>query len=183
MQDADVTHAMTEAPAEHSGGFPPFDQTTFPSQIFWLVVTFAFLFVVLWRMAGPRIQGAIALRRDAINKDLDEAARQRDEAEAAGAAYQTALSNARSRARELAEENRKRIVGEIEAAKAKADAEAQIGHGGGRTTHCRQARRSPCPYRQGRKRSGGGHRDAPDWRNGFAGRSRSCAARQQQRLS
>jgi F-type H+-transporting ATPase subunit b len=126
MQDAETTHATTEVPAEHGkANFPPFDQTTFASQIFWLTITFGFLFVVLWRVAGPRIQGAIALRRNAINKDLDEAARQRDEAEAAGAAYQAALTSARNSARALAEENRKRIVGEIEAAKAKADADAQ----------------------------------------------------------
>jgi F-type H+-transporting ATPase subunit b len=124
MQGAEVTHATTEVPAEHSGGFPPFDTTTFPGQIFWLVLTFAFLFVVLWRVAGPRIHDAIADRRNAINKDLDAAARQRDEAEAAGAAYQTALATARGKAQSLAAENRKRIQGEIDAAKAKAEAEA-----------------------------------------------------------
>ena len=124
MQAADTTQETTEAPAK-SGGFPPFDQTSFPSQIFWLTVTFAFLFVVLWRVAGPRIHDAIADRRNAINKDLDDAARQRDEAEAAGNAYQAALTTARTNARNLADENRKRISGEIDAAKTKAEAEAQ----------------------------------------------------------
>ena len=45
-EEAPHTAATTEAP--HQGGFPPFDTTTFPSQLFWLVVTFAFLFTVLW---------------------------------------------------------------------------------------------------------------------------------------
>ena len=35
--------ATTEAPKKE-GGFPPFDTTTFPSQLFWLVITFAGLF-------------------------------------------------------------------------------------------------------------------------------------------
>ncbi|MBV9548086.1 MAG: ATP F0F1 synthase subunit B, partial [Alphaproteobacteria bacterium] len=42
MAETAATQATTEAPQQ--GGFPPFDGTTFPSQIFWLVVTFAFLF-------------------------------------------------------------------------------------------------------------------------------------------
>lgn len=125
MQEADTTQATTELSAEHKSPFPPFDQATFASQLFWLTITFAFLFVVLWRVSGPRIHSAITLRRNAINKDLDEAARQRDEAEAAGAAYQTSLTGARTKARALADENRKRITGEIDAAKAKADADAQ----------------------------------------------------------
>ena len=54
------TTAKTEVPAKHEGaGFPPFKTETFPSQIFWLMITFAFLFVVLWRVAGPRIQGVL----------------------------------------------------------------------------------------------------------------------------
>ncbi|HEX4533046.1 MAG TPA: hypothetical protein VH000_02355 [Rhizomicrobium sp.] len=118
-----TTTAQPE-PAKAKGGFPPFDQTTFPSQIFWLAVTFAFLFVVLWRVAGPRISGAISARRDKINGDLSSAEQSRKAAEAASDAYDGALSVARARANKMAEENRKVISDEIERAKAKADSEA-----------------------------------------------------------
>jgi F-type H+-transporting ATPase subunit b len=125
MIDAGSMNATTEQPASHegSGGFPPFDTSTFPSQIFWLVVTFAFLFVVVWRVAGPRINGVITTRRNKINGDIAEAQKHRGDAEAASAAYQTALAGARARANAHAEETRKRISGEID--KAKADAEVQ----------------------------------------------------------
>jgi len=125
MIDAGSMNATTEQPASHegSGGFPPFDTSTFPSQIFWLVVTFAFLFVVVWRVAGPRINGVITTRRNKINGDIAEAQKHRSDAEAASAAYQTALAGARARANAHAEETRKRISGEID--KAKADAEAK----------------------------------------------------------
>lgn len=120
----DEPHATTETTeaAEHKGGFPPFDTTTFPSQIFWLVITFAFLFVVLWRVAGPRIQGAITLRRNTINAAIEAASKARGDADAASAAYQTALAGARARANALAEETRQSMNAEI--AKAKADADA-----------------------------------------------------------
>src|SRR5690242_13778471 len=98
-----ATTATTEVPAQKEGaGFPPFDTTTFPSQLFWLAITFGFLFVVLWRVAGPRIQGVIASRRGAIHGDIDAAQKARDDAEKAGAAYQTALAAARGRAQKLA---------------------------------------------------------------------------------
>lgn len=122
-EPAPVT-AGTEAPASKSGGFPPFDYTTFPSQMFWLVVTFAFLFVVLWRVAGPRINGVITSRRGAINGDIALAQKARGDAETAGATYQTALAGARARAQGLAEENRQSLNAEIAREKARAEAEA-----------------------------------------------------------
>jgi F-type H+-transporting ATPase subunit b len=118
--------ASTQVPAKPEGaGFPPFKSETFPSQIFWLAITFAFLFAVLWRIAGPRIKGVITGRRGQIEGDLTQAQKHRSDAEGASAAYQAALSTARGRAQALAEENRKRIAGEIDRAKREADAAAQ----------------------------------------------------------
>ena len=125
MQDA-ATTSGTEAPA-HGGaaGFPPFRIETFPSQLFWLAITFTFLFVVLWRIVGPRVSGVLAERKGRIASDLEAAERHRRDAESASAAYQAALAAARSRAQAVADENRKRITSSVEEAKAKADIEAQ----------------------------------------------------------
>lgn len=120
---AQTTTATTEAPKKE-GGFPPFDTTTFPTQFFWLAVTFAFLFAVMWRVAGPKINTAITNRRSAINGAIAEAAKARAESEAAQAGYQNALAAARSRANALAEETRQSLNAEIARAKAEADAQA-----------------------------------------------------------
>jgi F-type H+-transporting ATPase subunit b len=80
--------------------------------------------VVLWRVAGPRINGVITSRRGAINSDIAAAEKARGEAESASAAYQTALAGARARAQGLAEENRQTINAEIAKAKAAAEADA-----------------------------------------------------------
>jgi F-type H+-transporting ATPase subunit b len=122
MAEPAATTATTEA--SHEGGFPPFDTTTFPSQLFWLAVTFTVLFVVLWKVAGPRINSAITQRRRAINSAIAGANAARGEAEAAEAAYRTALAGARARAAALAEENRQAMNAEIARAKAEADAKA-----------------------------------------------------------
>jgi F-type H+-transporting ATPase subunit b len=123
MAEAPATTATTQAPKKE-GGFPPFDTTTFPSQLFWLAVTFAFLFTVLWRVAGPRINGAITNRRGVINGAIAEAGKARGDAEAAQADYEKALAGARARANALAEETRTHLNAEIAKAKATADAAA-----------------------------------------------------------
>jgi F-type H+-transporting ATPase subunit b len=123
MTQPAATHTGTEA--QHGAGFPPFKTETFPSQIFWLVVCFAALFVVMWRVAGPRISGVIGARKWQIEADVTAAGKHRSDAEAALAAYETALAQARARAHAEADENRKRIEAEVEKAKAAADAEAR----------------------------------------------------------
>jgi len=124
MAEPAATTATTGAPGGHEpAGFPPFKLETFPSQLFWLVITFGFLFVVLWRVAGPRINAAITSRRGAINGAIAEASKARADAETAQGQYQAALTAARAKANALAEETRQKLNAEI--AKAKADADAQ----------------------------------------------------------
>jgi F-type H+-transporting ATPase subunit b len=118
----------TGAPAEHAG-LPQMNAGTFPSQIFWLVVTFGLLFLVLWRKTLPMIESVIGQRRGRIEGDLGTAENFRKEAQAALAAYEAALAQARARAHQLADQNRKIVVGEIERLKAAADAEAQKAFG------------------------------------------------------
>jgi F-type H+-transporting ATPase subunit b len=127
MAETPSTTETTGAPGGHheAAGFPPFKTETFPSQLFWLAVTFAFLFVVLWRIAGPRIAGTIAARRGRINDDLAKAQAARSDADTANGTYLTALAGAKARAQALADANRKTIVAEIDRAKAEADARAQ----------------------------------------------------------
>lgn len=120
---AEATTTATGVAAQHqAAGFPPFKTETFPSQIFWLAISFAVLFVVLWRIAGPRINGVITMRRSVINADIAAADKARGDAESASSAYQTALAGARARAQSMAEDNRQKLNAEI--AKAKSDAEA-----------------------------------------------------------
>jgi len=112
----------TEAPR---GGFPPFDHTTFPSQIFWLAITFAVLLFVMWRYVVPRIGGTIADRKARIAAELANAEDDRRQAEQAWSTYQTTLVEARRRARVVTEDNRVKVMAETERAEAVADESAQ----------------------------------------------------------
>jgi F-type H+-transporting ATPase subunit b len=123
MMAEGATTTGTEAPS--GAGFPPFKTDSFPGQIFWLVVTMAFLFVVLWRFAGPRIKGTLEERRGAIQKELETAQESRRKAEAATVAYETPLFEARERARALSEQSRAQAADEVKKAEAEADANAE----------------------------------------------------------
>ncbi len=114
----------TATEATPRGGLPQMDTGTFPSQIFWLVVTFGLLFLVLWRITLPMIESVIGERRNRIEGDLGAAEKLRQEAAEALAAYETELNGARSRAHQVLDANRKAINAELETQKSRADAEA-----------------------------------------------------------
>jgi len=123
MAEPTTTTAGTEQPS--GAGFPPFKTESFPSQIFWLVVTMAFLFVVLWRYAGPRIRGTLTERRGMIEKELATAQENRRKAEQATVAYETPLFEARERAKQLNNRVREQAAEETRKAEAEAEANAE----------------------------------------------------------
>jgi hypothetical protein len=69
------TNAHTEVPAGGKVMFPPFQKETFPSQLFWLAITFIALYVVMARIALPQIGAIFQARRDRISGDLAEVER------------------------------------------------------------------------------------------------------------
>lgn len=102
---------------EHATGvFPPFDTTTFASQLLWLVITFGLFYMLMQKVIVPRVGSILENRHDRIAQDLDEAARLKSEADAAIETYERELSAAKAKAGQIASAAR-------DEAKAKADAE------------------------------------------------------------
>jgi F-type H+-transporting ATPase subunit b len=91
------TTAHSEAPGGHPP-FPPFESEHFPSQLVWLAISFVVLYVLMSRIALPRIGGIMAARSKAISDDLAAAERLKEQSNAANAAYEKALADARGRA-------------------------------------------------------------------------------------
>lgn len=109
--------------AEASTGLPQLDLSSFPNQIFWLVVTILVLYWVLSKIALPRIAAVISDRQGAITGDLMAAEEFKQKAKEAEAAYEKALADARSEAQKIVAANRADIQKELDQAIAKADAE------------------------------------------------------------
>jgi F-type H+-transporting ATPase subunit b len=115
MADEHSTTTGATTPAEHHDAFPPFDKETFFSQLFWLVICFAALYIMASKLILPRLGSIIGERRDRIAGDLAEAGRMKDEADAAVAAYEKALADARARAQAIAAETRDKLNAAAEA--------------------------------------------------------------------
>jgi F-type H+-transporting ATPase subunit b len=112
---AEPTTAHTQQPASPAKApFPPFERDTFPSQLFWLVICFIALYVMTARLVRPRVGGIIESRNNQVAGDLAEANRLKGESEAAIAAYEKALTDARSRAQAIAGETRDRLQAEAD---------------------------------------------------------------------
>jgi F-type H+-transporting ATPase subunit b len=102
---APTTH--TEVPAGESK-FPPFQSQYFPSQLLWLTVTFALLYVLMSKITLPRIGSIIADRSKRIANDIAAAQCFKEQSEQAHSAYEKALADAHIRAQTIATTERER---------------------------------------------------------------------------
>lgn len=111
--------------AHHAGGgtFPPFAAESFPSQLFWLALTFGFLYVFMAKFVVPGVGSLLAERSARIAKDLDDAAAAKTKAEAAGVAYEQALSDARAKAQAIAQSTRDEVNASSESKRKTVEAE------------------------------------------------------------
>ncbi|MGE3148188.1 MAG: F0F1 ATP synthase subunit B [Pseudorhodoplanes sp.] len=110
-----ATSAHTEVPGGGRGQFPPFNKETFASQLIWLAIIFVALYVLMSKVALPRVGGIIEARRKKIADDLVEAQRLKQESEAAVAAYEKSLNEARANAQAIAGKTRDKLMGEADA--------------------------------------------------------------------
>jgi F-type H+-transporting ATPase subunit b len=111
------------AEGEHGGGMPQLNASTFPSQIFWLVIAFVTLYYLMRRKALPRVAEILEARQDRIAADLDRAARLRDEAEQAQRQQEEVVAQAHARALEQMKAVQDRVSGEIAQRQAELDAD------------------------------------------------------------
>ena len=109
------TGAHTEADGGHGGGFPPFESNTFASQLVSLVIAFVALYVIVSRIALPRVESVIDARQNAIEGDLAAAQKLKDESDNALKAYESELAAARSRAQAIGAETREKLNAASEA--------------------------------------------------------------------
>lgn len=94
--DIDIHGASAAAP-----GLPQLDPTWYPSQIFWLLVIFALLYLFYSKNILPTLSGTLENRHEHIQGDLDTAERLKEEAEDVHQAYNKILQDAREKSSRL----------------------------------------------------------------------------------
>jgi F-type H+-transporting ATPase subunit b len=105
----------TEKP-ETTGVFPPFQSEHYPSQLVWLTISFVLLYVLMSKIALPRIAGIMAARSRLIGDDLAAAEKLKEQSDAARTAYEKALADARARAQSIASTTREQQAREADVA-------------------------------------------------------------------
>lgn len=99
---------------------PQLDFSTFPSQLFWLAVIFVLLYLLMARLALPRVAAMIDARKARIDGNLERAAQMKAEAEAVMAAYERSLADARAQAQATLKEAMDRFSAQAAAHQRKA---------------------------------------------------------------
>lgn len=109
-----ATSAHTEVPHE-KGPFPPFNSSDFPSQLVWLTLSFVVLYVLLAKVALPRVASILEARKQRIEDDLADAAQAKAASDEAIATYEKSLADARASAQALAAKTHQELAAQSEA--------------------------------------------------------------------
>ncbi len=123
------THGATEgvgaSPGAHGAAkvFPPLDPTTFAPQLVWFALTFGVFYLLLSRVALPRVSSVIEARAAHIKSDLDEAERLKADTDKALAEYEKALADAKGKANGIAQQTRDTLKTYVDQQRAHADKE------------------------------------------------------------
>jgi F-type H+-transporting ATPase subunit b len=113
--DAKGATAHTEAEGGQKAPFPPFQKDTFASQMVSLLIAFVALYLIVSRIALPRVGSVLDARQNTIEGDLAEAQKLKDASDAALKAYESELAAARSRAQAIGTETREKLNAASEA--------------------------------------------------------------------
>ncbi|HEU4838003.1 MAG TPA: hypothetical protein VFS88_01165 [Micavibrio sp.] len=98
IEAGDAEHHAAPAEEHAQGGLPQLNVGTYPSQIFWIMVTFVILYTAFSKSVLPAIGSVVHGRENMIKGNLDAAQNLRDQAQDIQAAYEKSLDNAKAKA-------------------------------------------------------------------------------------
>mgnify|MGYP001339722480 CR=1 FL=1 len=99
--------------ASESGGMPQLNPEFWISQIFWLIITFGFLYVILSKLILPKISANIESRKSQILENIEEAEKQRKESEDRIKEYDKIIQDSKIKAKNYYNQSREKILMDI----------------------------------------------------------------------
>jgi len=93
---------------------PQLDISVFPTQLFWLALIFIALYLILWKVALPRVTEVRESRQVRIESDLEKAEALKAEAEAALADYEKTVAEATAEAQNSVREAARKMAEDAE---------------------------------------------------------------------
>lgn len=91
---------------------PQLDPAFFATQVFWLAICFIVLYVLMWKLALPRIGTILSDRQARIDDDLQKAEKLRSDAAEVLAAYERAVAKGRDQAQAILRETAEKLARE-----------------------------------------------------------------------
>tara|TARA_B100000683_G_C12234378_1_gene450466 strand:+ start:97 stop:687 length:591 start_codon:yes stop_codon:yes gene_type:complete len=104
----------TNVNSAESEGMPQLNPEFWVSQVFWLILTFGFLFIILSKFILPKISNNLELRKSQILENIEKAEKQKIESENKIKEYETLINNSKNEARNYFNEARKKIIQDID---------------------------------------------------------------------
>ena len=99
--------------AAESGGMPQLNPEFWVSQIFWLTLTFGFLYLVLSKLILPKISANLESRKSQISDNIEAADKQREESESKLKEYDEIISKSKNEAKNIYNQAREKALKDI----------------------------------------------------------------------
>ena len=123
-QEGHIAGTGTPAGGGHGEtSFPPFDPVNFTSMLIWLSLSFGLLYLLMAKIALPRVESILHTRAHKITKDIGRANAFRARSEQAAAAHDKTIADAKTKALALAQETHARLTAETETKRLALEAE------------------------------------------------------------
>ena len=100
-------------------GMPQLNPEFWIAQIFWLILIFASLYLIIWKIFLPRITYIIENRKSRVVNDLGEAQKLKDNAEKKLKEYNEIIEKSKKEAKKIVDDSKKKLDRDIENKKQK----------------------------------------------------------------
>jgi len=122
-QEGHVASVAAKTGDHGEARFPPFDTVNFSAELLWLALSFGALYLLMSKIALPRVHSILQARAHKISADIADANKLHTQAEAARAAHEKLVSDAKSEALALAQETHAKLLAQTESRRAALESE------------------------------------------------------------
>ncbi|PWB84197.1 MAG: ATPase [Methylocystaceae bacterium] len=123
QQGAETHGTVAHGGKEGGGDFPPFDPANFAPQLVWLALIFGLLYVLMSRIALPRIGSILSERESRIEGDLLASRELQAKAQAAASEHDETLRATKAQAQAIGRDAQQQAAAESQARRAAQEAE------------------------------------------------------------
>ena len=105
---------FTNVNSAESGGMPQLNPEFWISQIFWLIITFGFLFFILSKIILPKVSNSLENRKTQIKENIEIAEKQRLESDNKIKEFEKIILNSKLEAKNYFNKAREKIINDLD---------------------------------------------------------------------